>query len=100
MYPDVVFGLTFGFHFFDMIGFISKVSKFVIYFCHTCLKLSLSLLYYIKGPVSMVVPRHFLQITSYIYFKLICCTPPLRADNLHVPNHTSIYIWSNRSWAF
>jgi hypothetical protein len=32
MYTDVVFGLTFGFHFFDMIGFISKVSKFIIYF--------------------------------------------------------------------
>jgi hypothetical protein len=31
MYTDVVFRLTFGFHFFDMIGFISKVSKFVIY---------------------------------------------------------------------
>jgi hypothetical protein len=40
----------------------------------------------------------FLQITTYIYFKLTCCTcRPLHATNLHVPNNTSTYRWPNGS---
>ena len=41
----------------------------------------------------------FLQITLHIYFK-ITRVRPLRATNLHIPNHTSAYRWPNGGLAW
>jgi hypothetical protein len=53
-------------------------------------------LYYIKTLVSTVVPRHLLTNNhSHLFQSNPLHARPLRATNLHAPNHTSTYRWPN-----
>ena len=51
-------------------------------------------IYYIKASVSTVVLCHLFTNNPHIYFKLTRIRP-LRSTNIHIPNHTSAYRWSN-----
>jgi hypothetical protein len=58
-------------------------------------------LYYIKAPVSTVVPRHlFTNNPSYLFQINLLHARPLRTANLYVPNHASEYRWPNDSPAW
>jgi hypothetical protein len=49
-------------------------------------------LYYIKAPVSTVVLCHlFTNNPSHLFQINLLHARPLRATNLHAPNHTSAY---------
>jgi hypothetical protein len=55
-------------------------------------------LYYIKAPVSTVIPRNlFTNNPSYLFQINLLHARPLCTTNLYVPNHASAYRWPNGS---